>query len=101
MEQRYHELPTLDITAVQLSGVLAVPVAPHDSLIALRNLCDDIVCLAEPQPFRAVGLHYQDFHQVGDDEVLAALESAAVDTRPPPAAQPTGASRPPPAPAAG
>lgn len=57
--------------------VLAVPVAPHDTLMALRSQCDRIICLAEPQPFRAVGLHYLDFHQVEDEEVLAALNAAA------------------------
>jgi len=57
--------------------VLAVPVAPHETLMALGTLCDRIVCLAEPQPFRAVGLHYLDFHQVEDGEVLAALAAAA------------------------
>ena len=58
--------------------VLAVPVAPHDALRRLRAEVDQIVCLATPQPFRAVGVHYRDFHQVDDDEVMAALaESAA------------------------
>ncbi len=33
-----------------------------------------IVCLAEPSPFRAIGLHYADFEQIGDEEVIAALE---------------------------
>ncbi len=56
--------------------VLAVPVAPHDTLTSLRLLCDRIVCLIEPQPFRAVGLHYGDFHAVGDDEVIAVLDAA-------------------------
>jgi len=56
--------------------VLAVPVAPHDTLTSLRRDFDDVICLAEPTPFRAVGLHYGDFHQVGDDEVIAALQSA-------------------------
>lgn len=56
--------------------VLAVPVAPHDTLTQLRREVDRIVCLAEPDPFRAVGLHYQDFHQVSDDEVIAALDAA-------------------------
>jgi putative phosphoribosyl transferase len=56
--------------------VLAVPVAPSDTLAALRTEVDDIVCLAEPFPFHAIGLHYVDFHQVGDDEVLAALAQA-------------------------
>ncbi len=57
--------------------VLAVPVAPGDTLAALRGEGCDIVCLAEPFPFHAVGLHYRDFHQVGDDEVLAALAAAS------------------------
>jgi len=57
--------------------VLAVPVAPSDSLAALRSEVDDIVCLYEPSPFGSVGAHYNDFHQVDDDEVLAALASVA------------------------
>jgi len=61
--------------------VLAVPVAPSDTLAALRAEVDDIVCLAEPFPFHAIGLHYVDFHQVGDNEVLAAL--AAANAAPP------------------
>ncbi len=56
--------------------VLAVPVAPHDTVQALRGEVDDLVCLAEPEPFHAIGLHYVDFHQVSDDEVLAALDDA-------------------------
>lgn len=56
--------------------VLAVPVAAHETLMGLRLLCDRIVCLAEPQPLRAVGLHYVDFHQVSDAEVIAALDAA-------------------------
>jgi putative phosphoribosyl transferase len=54
-----------------------VPVAPHDTLMALAREVDQIVCLAEPSPFRAIGLHYDDFHQVSDEEVIAALDAAA------------------------
>jgi putative phosphoribosyl transferase len=57
--------------------VLAVPVAPIDTLVALRSELAEIVCLQTPEPFQAVGLHYRDFHQVEDDEVLAALDAAA------------------------
>jgi putative phosphoribosyl transferase len=57
--------------------VLAVPVAPHDTLTRLRREVDSIVCLAEPDPFRAIGLHYRDFEQVGDDQVIALLDAAA------------------------
>ncbi|MBI5257222.1 MAG: phosphoribosyltransferase [Burkholderiales bacterium] len=58
--------------------VLAVPVAPSDTLAALHAEVDQIVCLAQPTPFEAVGLHYRDFHQVSDEEVVAALDSVAV-----------------------
>jgi putative phosphoribosyl transferase len=63
--------------------VLAVPVAPADTVAALSQEADAVVCLAQPEPFHAIGLHYADFHQVPDDEVLAALDSLA---RPPPSA---------------
>ena len=58
--------------------VLAVPVAPHDTLMRLRADVDRVICLAEPQPFHAIGLHYVDFHQLSDAEVIAALEAAAM-----------------------
>ena len=56
--------------------VLAVPVAPPDTLDRLRDEVDRLVCLHAPEPFRAVGLHYEDFRQVEDDEVVAALSSS-------------------------
>lgn len=59
--------------------VLAVPVAPADTLARLRAEADTVICLHQPSPFRAVGLHYVDFHQVGDDEVVAALRAADAD----------------------
>ena len=59
--------------------VLAVPVAPADTLAALRSEVDEVVCLSQPYPFRAIGEHYADFHQVSDDEVLAALASCPAE----------------------
>lgn len=53
--------------------VLAVPVAPADSLALLRNECDELVCLESPSPFYAVGAHYEDFTQTEDDEVIQLL----------------------------
>ena len=55
--------------------VLAVPVAPHDTIVSLQREVDRVVCLAQPPDFHAIGLHYADFHQVGDDEVIAALDA--------------------------
>lgn len=56
--------------------VLAVPVAPTEALALLRDEVDELVCLQTPAPFYAVGAHYADFHQVDDDEVVAALAAA-------------------------
>lgn len=59
--------------------VLAVPVAARESLALLRPQVDQVVCLAEPSPFVAVGRHYVEFDQVSDVEVLSALDRAADD----------------------
>ena len=56
--------------------VLAVPVAPRDAVASLAREADEIVCLATPEPFYAVGLHYADFSQTTDDEVKALLARA-------------------------
>jgi putative phosphoribosyl transferase len=56
--------------------VLAVPVAPAQTLQALQPEVDQVVCLMTPEPFRAVGLHYRCFDQVEDEEVIAALDAA-------------------------
>jgi predicted phosphoribosyltransferase len=55
--------------------ILAVPVAPRESLEALRGDADEIVCLETPEDFFAVGQFYRDFHQVSDDEVKAILQT--------------------------
>lgn len=69
------------LRALRSSGasavVLAVPVAPADTLEALRAEADRTVCLETPQPFLAVGNHYADFAQTSDDEVIALLREAA------------------------
>lgn len=57
--------------------VLALPVGPPDTVMALRAEADEVICLRQPLPFRAIGLHYRDFHQLDDEEVLAALDKAA------------------------
>jgi len=57
--------------------ILAVPVCPPESVEPLRELYDDVVVLATPRPFLAVGEHFDDFAQVSDDEVRIILEAAA------------------------
>jgi putative phosphoribosyl transferase len=56
--------------------VAAIPVAPADSLPAVEELADEVVCLATPEPFYAVGLHYGDFSQTTDEEVVDLLGKA-------------------------
>ena len=56
--------------------VLAVPVAPADTISELSPLVDDLVCLSQPAHFRSVGTHYAEFHQVDDEEVVALLDAS-------------------------
>lgn len=57
--------------------VLAVPVAPQETIEALAPEADQIVCLATPEPFFSVGSHYGDFRQTSDEEVMELLRRAA------------------------
>lgn len=57
--------------------VLAVPVAPSGAVAELSRLADEVICLARPDPFLAVGFHYGDFSQTSDEEVVALLDHAA------------------------
>jgi putative phosphoribosyl transferase len=54
--------------------VLAVPVAPTDSLRDMRKEVDEAVCLESYESFGAIGVFYGDFRQVSDDEVIAILD---------------------------
>lgn len=53
--------------------IVAVPVAAGDSLAKLHPLVDHTIAVATPEPFFGVGLFYEDFAQISDDEVLALL----------------------------
>jgi predicted phosphoribosyltransferase len=59
-------------------SVVAVPVAAPDTCEQFRAEVDEVVCAVTPEPFRAVGLWYEDFTQTSDDEVHALLAAAAV-----------------------
>lgn len=49
--------------------VIAVPVAPPETVAAMRAEADEVVCPEMPEPFIAVGLHYRDFSQTEDEDV--------------------------------
>jgi putative phosphoribosyl transferase len=61
--------------------ILAVPVAPADTIGRLRTEADDVICLMTPEPFYAVGEHYDDFRQTSDREVTTLLNEAQCWTR--------------------
>ncbi|MCO5167576.1 MAG: phosphoribosyltransferase [Planctomycetes bacterium] len=56
--------------------VVAVPVAPAETLDALARDADEVVCPATPAPFFGVGQWYVDFDQTTDDEVRDLLAAA-------------------------
>ena len=58
--------------------VLAVPVAPTESLVELRDEADDVVCLEDYEFFGAIGVYYADFSQVSDEEVSDILKRLPV-----------------------
>ncbi len=53
--------------------VAAVPVAPPEGIAGLAREADEVVCLAAPAIFHAVGQFYEDFAQVDDSEVVRLL----------------------------
>jgi len=56
--------------------IVAVPTAPADVLDRIRPEADEVICPQTPEPFQAVGLHYRDFDQTTDQEVVQALAEA-------------------------
>ena len=56
--------------------VVAVPVGPRASCAELMEEADEVVCAAMPEPFRGVGLWYQNFEQTTDREVRELLDHA-------------------------
>ena len=53
--------------------VLAVPVAPTETLHELRPLADEVVCVEDYSFFGAIGAYYDDFRQLTDEELIAIL----------------------------
>jgi len=57
--------------------VLAVPVAPRESIAEMATIADEVVAIDTPTPFSAVGEWYDNFTQTPDDEVVRLLQAAA------------------------
>ncbi len=56
--------------------VLAVPVAPVETIESLQAEADEVICLSMPPFFHAVGQFYDDFRQTSDEEVIELLDAA-------------------------
>jgi putative phosphoribosyl transferase len=65
------------VRAVRTQGaarvVMAIGVAPPDTLRTLQRVADEVVCLHSPDVFNAVGAFFDDFSEVSDEEVIACL----------------------------
>lgn len=57
--------------------ICAVPVAPASTLANITPLADEVICLATPTVFYSVSQFYHSFPQIGDEEVIAALEASS------------------------
>lgn len=53
--------------------IVAIPVAPPETVLDLKKEADQIICLETPSPFFAIGNFYTNFEQVTDEEVKEAL----------------------------
>ena len=56
--------------------VVALPVAPPETVAELGLEADRVVCLSQPMHFHALGYHYRSFPQLSDAEVIGALREA-------------------------
>lgn len=57
--------------------VVAVPTAAPSTCRDFTHIADVCVCSITPEPFRAVGLWYENFEQISDEEVCALLAGSA------------------------
>jgi putative phosphoribosyl transferase len=61
--------------------IVAVPVAAREACERLRAVAHEVVAVATPSPFWAVGAWYADFQQTTDEQVVEALATAAQPAR--------------------
>lgn len=57
-------------------SILAIPVAPRETLAEMAQDADTILCLHPASFFQGVGYFYDDFHQLSDEETIGLLRQA-------------------------
>ena len=62
--------------------ILAVPVAPQETIEELSKEVDQVVCLSTPEIFYAIGEFYENFEQVEDEEVVRMLKAVELAGKP-------------------
>jgi len=60
------------------SIVVAIPVAPPDTVKQLRKFADEVATILQPASFFAIGQFYDDFTQIEDEEVKRLLQGGTV-----------------------
>lgn len=60
--------------------ILAVPVAPRETIEKLRAEADDIICPVIPEDLGAIGFFYRNFRQFSDEHVIALLGQSGVQS---------------------
>ena len=56
--------------------VIAVPIAPRETLEAMRSEVDEVICSLVPEWMVSIGYWYMDFPQTSDEEVIHLLQRA-------------------------
>ncbi|MBI6871448.1 phosphoribosyltransferase [Clostridium aciditolerans] len=54
--------------------IIAVPVAPSETVERFSKIVDEVICLLIPSEFYAVGMHYESFPQVTDKELFSVMD---------------------------
>jgi len=54
--------------------IIAVPVAPKDTINLLKEECDAVEVITNPSNFHAVGQYYQSFDPVTDEQVIKIMQ---------------------------
>jgi predicted phosphoribosyltransferase len=61
--------------------VVAAPVASMDTAMEMAKIADEVIIAEKPQEFRAVADHYENWYDVGDEEVLGILHKTVVGAK--------------------